>query len=387
MEKEDKTLAVKYFKPSESGVNLSLDLSKLSEKEKQEFKDLNLSLKNYATKEMVNNKVTQVPGKGLSTNDYTNQDKQKVNSIPDDAVYTDTKYNAGNGLELVEGTFNVDNTIARREDIPDGADLSEYAKLSELNKKVDKVDGKTLSTNDYTTADKNKLSAIPSNPKYTDTTYQAGSGLTLSSDNTFSINDTIARKSDIPDIGKIDLSSYATTEFVNDKLENKVDKVQGKKLSTNDYTNTDKIKVNNIPKSGAKYTDTTYSAGNGLALSNNTFTVDNTIARKTDLDNITLSSEQMKKLKGEPGARGPQGPQGPQGEPASLSDLSSKKEEILETLLSTGDDQVTFTIGQFDLLFKGDGYNKISITKTSGHTSSRIGIVTLDFERKTTTWL
>ena len=37
--------------------------------------------------------------------------------------------------------------------------------------KVDKVDGKGLSTNDYTAAAKAKVDAIPANPKYTDTVY------------------------------------------------------------------------------------------------------------------------------------------------------------------------------------------------------------------------
>lgn len=37
--------------------------------------------------------------------------------------------------------------------------------------KVDKVDGKGLSTNDYTAVDKAKVDAIPANPKYTDTVY------------------------------------------------------------------------------------------------------------------------------------------------------------------------------------------------------------------------
>lgn len=37
------------------------------------------------------------------------------------------------------------------------------------NNKVDKANGKDLSTNDYTNSDKAKVNAIPSNPKYTDT--------------------------------------------------------------------------------------------------------------------------------------------------------------------------------------------------------------------------
>ena len=39
------------------------------------------------------------------------------------------------------------------------------------NKKVNKVTGKGLSTNDYTAAAKAKVDAIPAHPKYTDTVY------------------------------------------------------------------------------------------------------------------------------------------------------------------------------------------------------------------------
>lgn len=42
----------------------------------------------------------------------------------------------------------------------EGVDLSGYATKNELDNKVDKIAGKTLSTNDYTTADKEKLAGI-----------------------------------------------------------------------------------------------------------------------------------------------------------------------------------------------------------------------------------
>lgn len=67
-------------------------------------------------------------GKGLSTNDYTTAEKQKLAGIEAGADKT--------------------------------PDLSGYATKTELNNKVDKVSGKGLSTNDYTTAEKNKLSGI-----------------------------------------------------------------------------------------------------------------------------------------------------------------------------------------------------------------------------------
>lgn len=65
-----------------------------------------------------------------------------------------------------------------------------------VEKKVTAEDGKRLSTNDYTTAEKNKVANLPSN--------------------------------------------------TNTSLSNKVDKVSGKGLSTNDYTNTEKTKLSSL---------------------------------------------------------------------------------------------------------------------------------------------
>ena len=52
----------------------------------------------------------------------------------------------------------------------------------------------------------------------------------------------------------------------NEALNNKVDKETGKGLSANDFTNADKAKVDAIP-ANPKYTDTTYTAGEGIAIS------------------------------------------------------------------------------------------------------------------------
>lgn len=49
---------------------------------------------------------------------------------------------------------------------------NKYKELKKLiGDKVDKVDGKGLSTNDYDATAKAKVDGIPANPKYTDTTY------------------------------------------------------------------------------------------------------------------------------------------------------------------------------------------------------------------------
>lgn len=72
-----------------------------------------------------------------------------------------------------------------------------------IDSKVDKEDGKELSSNDFTSEEKTKLSGLPNN------TYS---------------------ESDIDNL-----------------LNDKVDKISGKGLSTNDYTTSEKNKLNNLP--------------------------------------------------------------------------------------------------------------------------------------------
>ena len=204
--------------------------------------------------------------------------------------------------------------------------------------KVDKVTGKGLSTNDYTAADKAKVDAIPASPKYTDTVYddtavknrltaveneiagiEAGSGSGFSG----SYND-LTDKPTIPDavtegtvsgwgftkntgtyskptggipktdlasavqtsLGKADsalqshqsLAAYRTASAQDTIDKGKVDKVTGKGLSTNDYTNADKAKVDAIPAS-PKYTDTVY---NDTAVKNRLTAIENK-------ENVTLT--------------------------------------------------------------------------------------------------
>ena len=167
--------------------------------------------------------------------------------------------------------------------------------------KVDKVDGKGLSTNDYTAAAKAKVDAIPANPKYTDTVYDdtalknriatiegKESAWDAKSDFSGSYND-LTDKPTIPapvteqtvsgwgftkntgtyskpaggipktdlaaavqtSLGKADtalqghqsLAAYRTAAAQDAIDSGKVDKVTGKGLSSNDYTDAAKAKV------------------------------------------------------------------------------------------------------------------------------------------------
>ncbi|WP_395627109.1 tail fiber domain-containing protein [Daejeonella sp.] len=126
-----------------------------------------------------------------------------------------------------------------------------------LNTKVDKVTGKDLSSNDYTTAEKTKLAAI------------IGSNT-----------------------GDQDLSTYATTSQLANKanssdvttsLTTKVDKVTGKELSTNDYTTAEKAKLAAITGSNTGDQDLSALATTAsVALKANTRDVTTSLASKVD---------------------------------------------------------------------------------------------------------
>lgn len=90
--------------------------------------------------------------------------------------------------------------------------------------KVDKVDGKALSTNDFTDAAKKKVDAIPADPKYTDTIQDLSDYVKTT--------DLKTKLSDLTD----DENHRTVTDTEKYTWNNKVDKVSGKGLSTNDFT-------------------------------------------------------------------------------------------------------------------------------------------------------
>lgn len=159
--------------------------------------------------EQLDGKVDKVTGKGLSTNDYTTDDKAKLAALNN---YDDTALS--NRIGTIETNYVTSSTFT-----------------SSLSNKVDKVAGKGLSTNDYSNEDKLKLAGL------------------------FNYNDTSLSNR----IGTIE-ANYVSTSTFTSSLSNKVDKEAGKGLSTNDYTATEKAKVALINNSGA---GDLYLANNG----------------------------------------------------------------------------------------------------------------------------
>lgn len=107
---------------------------------------------------------------------------KKVNSIPSTETAEDNVlYLVMNGKTNHYDIYaKVDSEVVLLDDTT--VDLSGYATVEELNKKVDKVDGKQLSTEDYTTAEKEKLAALSN---YTHPTSHPASMITQDSTHRF----------------------------------------------------------------------------------------------------------------------------------------------------------------------------------------------------------
>ncbi len=127
--------------------------------------------------------------------------------------------------------------LAKKTDIPDISGFATKAEVSLVDakadanaanilKKVDKVDGKGLSTNDYTDADKTKLGKALTEHQSLGNYYTKEE-----------VDNKVAQGS------SFDPTAYYNKHDVDTLVDGKVDKVEGKSLSTNDYTDADKAKV------------------------------------------------------------------------------------------------------------------------------------------------
>ena len=141
-----------------------------------------------------------------------------------------------NSDKALVGLGNVDNTS-------DAAKPISTATQAALDGKVDKVTGKGLSTNDYTSTEKTKLAGIAEGAQVN--TITGVKGGSESSYRTGNVNITKANLG----LGNVDNTSDANkpiSSAAQTALDGKVDKVTGKGLSANDYTNTEKTKLAGI---------------------------------------------------------------------------------------------------------------------------------------------
>lgn len=138
------------------------------------------------------------------------------------------------------GLGNVDNTSDANKPVS-------TAQQAALDEKVDKVDGKGLSTNDYTTAEKTKLAGIDEGAKkvsYRPYSLEYEAYLTGVDKSTTSNIYTHVSYDSVELIGSDNTKLKVLDESsALSMLNNKVDKVTGKGLSTNDYTTAEKTKL------------------------------------------------------------------------------------------------------------------------------------------------
>lgn len=176
--------------------------------------------------------VAQEAGKGLSSNDYTNAEKTKlagidtgaeVNVIESVVVNGETATISGKTASVTIETGAIDTikvngtaqTITNK-----AVDITVPTKTSDLTNDDNVVkDASYVHTdNNYTTTEKNKLSGI-----------EAQANKTV-------VDDALSSSSTNP----------VQNKAINTALGNKVDKVSGKGLSTNDYTTEEKTKLSGI---------------------------------------------------------------------------------------------------------------------------------------------
>lgn len=172
-----------------------------SEKSTHDSEGNNIST-TYAKKNETENalklKVDKVEGKGLSTNDYTTAEKNKLDNIEEGANnYTLPVADSSNlGGIKSGGDITIDSAgVVQVNDNSHSHSIDNITNLTtRLNTKVDKITGKGLSTNDYTTTEKNKLSGIASGAEINIINTIKCNGVALAADSNKAVNIEIPTK-------------------------------------------------------------------------------------------------------------------------------------------------------------------------------------------------
>lgn len=176
---------------------------------------------------------------------------QRLNTVDDRLndidVEIGTKVDKITGKGMSENDF-VDAYVIKLNGIETGATKTRSDTSSDIlfSGKVDKVAGKGLSTNDYTSEEKSKLNGIETGATKNST------DVSLRDRTTHTGVQSPSTITGLPDaLGKLDGVATDATKNRSDSdsdilLSGKVDKVDGKGLSTLDYTTDDKIELNNL---------------------------------------------------------------------------------------------------------------------------------------------
>ena len=252
--------------------------------------------------EAIDTKVDKVDGKGLSTNDYITADKTKVTNV-NEVIETAARSVTATGISITLDKRNlVTNAVENIElDLPasttalaglmlpsDKTKLNGIAAGAEVNVNADwnategdalilnkptiptvdvtksyvdtQLATKANASNVYTKAEVDSKVSSVYRVKGSVASYSSLPTVDVTIGDVYNVNDTGANyvaTSTTPTWGKlsetVDLSGYATTAAMNSALGNKVDKVSGKVLSTNDYTTAEKNKLAGVAANANNY--------------------------------------------------------------------------------------------------------------------------------------
>ena len=193
----------------------------------------------FATKDSLNDKVDKETGKGLSTNDYTTAEKNKLNDVASGAQVNVIETVKVNNTALTPSKKTVNITVPTK--------TSDITNDSGFITSTDVPEGAAAST---TTPKMNGTAAVgtemafargdhvhPSDTSRVPTTRKVA-GHALSTDVTLIKSDVgLGNVDNTADVDKPISTAQQTA------LDGKVDKVTGKGLSTNDYTTAEKSKL------------------------------------------------------------------------------------------------------------------------------------------------
>lgn len=200
-------------------------------------------------------KVDKVPGMGLSQNSFTDAEKEKLGALPTSAELTaelSEKVDKETGKGLSTNDFTTSEKT-KLDALPTATELE-----TSLSGKVDKEAGKGLSSNDFTTAEKEKLAGIDAGAEVN---VQANwNEMDRTADSFIQNKPSIPSKtSDLTND-----SGFVTDAAMQSALDQKVDKVAGKGLSTEDFTSAEKAKLAGI-EAGAQVNTITGVKGDAEA--------------------------------------------------------------------------------------------------------------------------
>ena len=155
-------------------------------------------------------------------------------------------------------TYQPKGNYALKTDIPD---VSDKADTSYVNSQI-----QTVNTEMNKKANKADLSLVATSGSYNDLTnkLKAGSGVTITSDNT--INTSVDLSGVTNSISELDSKIEAEISRATIAESNKVDKIVGKGLSTNDYTTNEKNKLAGIASGAEVNVQSDWNAVSGDAM-------------------------------------------------------------------------------------------------------------------------